>query len=112
MPRREPAVRTRSPDERVEYVAVVISVKLCDRGNNGSLWVHLSAVINILSGSGNIDTTIQTPHGEVVMVNVSLSGRLIEVDDHWLNIVVRKILCVSPECVRNTYRPSYLSSSQ
>ena len=96
----------------MEYFAVVFSVIIWDDGQDGSLWVHPSTVINIPPGSGKINTNIQTPHGEVVMVNVSLSGRLIEVDYHWLNIVVRKILCVSPECVRNTYRPSYLSSSQ
>ena len=48
----------------------------------------------------------------MVPVNVSWSDLLLEVDDGWLNSVVCKIRCVSPACVRNTYRPSYFSSCQ
>ena len=54
-------------------------------------------VINILPVSGNINTTIQTPDGEVVPVNVSWSGRLLEVDGGWLNSGVCPIFCISPE---------------
>ena len=49
------------PDDWVEYVAVSCTFLLWDCGHDGSLWVHASAVINIMPGSGNINTTIQAP---------------------------------------------------
>ena len=58
----------------VEYAAVVQSVRLWDCGRGYSLWVHPSAVINIMLGSGDINITIQTPDGEVVLFNVSQFG--------------------------------------
>ena len=110
MSRQDPLGNTQHPTDRVKYVTVVRSVRLWYRGCNGSLWVHPSTVINILPGSGNINTTIQTHNGGVVPVTVSQSSRLFEVDDAWLNSGVRMILCVSPECVCDTYRPYYFSS--
>ena len=90
---------TRHTYDSVKDVAVACTVRLWDHGHNGSLWVYPSAVINILLGPGNISTTIQTPKGEVVIINVYLYGCLVVVEDVWLNIGVRLILCVSPEWV-------------
>ena len=65
--------------------------------SDGSQWVYFSAVINILPRSGNINTTIQTPDGEVVPVTMSRSGHLFAVEDGWLNSGVPLIRCVSTE---------------
>ena len=110
MPRRAPVVKILHPADQVKDVSVVRSVRMWDCGQYGYLWVHPSAVINILPGNGNINTTIQIPYREVVLVTVSRSGRLIEVEDGWLNSCVIPIFCVSPERVCDTYRPSYFSS--
>ena len=110
MPLRDPVGKIQSLDDRVKGVTVICSVRLWDRGHDGSMWVHPSVVINIPPVSWNINTTIQTPDGEVVPITVSRYVRLLEVDDGWLNSGARPILCVSPEWVHNTYRPSYLSS--
>ena len=64
-----------------------------------SLWVHPSTVINILPGYGNINTTIQTSDVEVVLVTVSRSGCLLELDYGWLIIGARPIYCFGRECV-------------
>ena len=98
--------------DQVKYIAVSKPVRLWDHGHYGYLWVHPSAVINIPPGSSNINTIIQTTNGEVVLVIVSHSGCLLEMDCGWLNSVVCPIICVDPGYVRNTYRPSYLSSRQ
>ena len=47
--------------KKVEGITVVCTVGLCESDHDGSLWVHPSAVINIMPGSRNISTTIQTP---------------------------------------------------
>ena len=112
VPRRSPVGNIRRPDNQVKYVAVVCSVRLWDRGHNGSLWVHPSAVINLPPESGNINTTIQNPDGGVFLGTVSRSGLFLEVDDCLLNSGVRPILCVGPECVCYTYKPSYVSSQR
>ena len=112
MPRQAHAGKIRRLSDRVQNIAVVCSVILWHCGCDGFLWFHPSAVINILPGSGNINTTIQNPDGEVVPVTVSRSGCLLEVDDGWLNSGVCPIWCVSTDCVNNTYRPSYFSSWQ
>ena len=91
MPRRAPVVKIRRPDYRVKYVAVVCSDGVWDCVHNGSLWVHTSAVINIPPGSGNINTTIQTPYGGVVPVTISLFGLLLKVENCWLNSGVRPV---------------------
>ena len=75
----------------------------------GNLWVHPSAVINVPPGSGNINTTIQTPKEEVVPVTVSRSSHFLEVEYGWLNRGVHPIHCVRPDCVCDTYRLSYFS---
>ena len=93
-------------------VAVVHSVRLEDPNHHGSLWVHTSEVVNILPRSGNINTTIQNHDGGEILITVSWSSFLFEVDDGWLNIGVRPICCVISEWVRNTYRPSYFSRRQ
>ena len=71
MPRKSPIGEILRLAERFGYVAVVFYVRLWDCGNDGSLWVHPSAVINIPSGSGSTNTNIQTTDGEVVPINVS-----------------------------------------
>ena len=55
--------------------------------SDGSLWVHPSAVINILPilSTSNISTTLQTPKGEVVLITVYPYGCLVGVDDYWFN---------------------------
>ena len=72
-------------------VVVVISIRLWDCGHYGSLWVHTSAVINILPGYGNINATIQTLEGEVVSITLSRYICLPELEDVWLNSGVRQI---------------------
>ena len=47
----------------------------------GSYGVHPSVGINILPGSGNINTTIKTPYGEVFPMTVSWPGHLLELED-------------------------------
>ena len=64
----------------VGNIAVVCSIRIWDRSHVGSLWVHPSAVINIPPGSGNINTNIQTPYGEVVLITVYRSGSLFEME--------------------------------
>ena len=95
--RRAPEGEIRSLAYQVENVAVIRYVSLWDRGHDGSLWFRLSAVINIPPGSGNINSTIQAPDGEVVPVTVSRSGPFLEMDDSWFNSEVRPIFCASPE---------------
>ena len=56
----EPIRNIRLPSDKVEYVSVAYTVRLWDCGNDGYLWVHTSAVINIPPRSGNSSTTIQT----------------------------------------------------
>ena len=63
MPRQLPVGYIRRPADQFEDVTVARSVRLYYCGHDGSLWVHPSAVINILPGSGNISTIIQIPEG-------------------------------------------------
>ena len=49
IPRHYLVGKIRLPDDQVQYVAVVCSVRIWNRGQDGSLRVHPSAVINILS---------------------------------------------------------------
>ena len=116
IPCQAPVGKIRRPADWVEDVSVFICVRLWDRGHNGYLWVHPSLVINIPLGSGNISTTISTPVLGLVPMTVFRSGWLVEVDDGWLKSGVHKILCVSPEWVRDThrvfYRPFYFISWQ
>ena len=63
MPQRDPVEDIRRPYERVKDVTVVLYIILWNRGHDGYLWVYPSVVINIAPGSGNINTTIQTPDG-------------------------------------------------
>ena len=110
MPGRAPVGKIRSPDDQAKDVTVVCSVRIWYCGHNGYLWFHPSAVINIPPIYGNTNITIQTHDGEVVLVTMYWSGCLLEVDDGWLNSGVLPILCVIPDCVHDTYRPSYFSS--
>ena len=57
-------------------VSVALTIRLWDHGHDGALWVHPSAVINIMLGSENISTNIQTPKWEVIPINVYLSSHL------------------------------------
>ena len=99
MQRQAPVGAIRRLDDQVEYDTVVHYVRLWDRGHDGSLWVHPSEVINIPPVYGNINTTIQTPDGEVFLFTLSLSGRFLEVYTFCLNSGFCPIFCVSPECV-------------
>ena len=89
------------------------TVILWYHGRDDSLWVHISATINILPVSDNISNTIQTPEGGLVPTTVFRSSCLVGVDCVWLNSGVHTIRCVIPEWVRDTYRyfykPSYCS---
>ena len=94
MPRQPPVGEILNLADEVKYVAVV---RLCDCGLDFLLSVHHSAVINILPGSGNINTTIKTPDGEVLLVTVSQSGHFLEENNYWLNSGVYPIHFISPE---------------
>ena len=102
------------PSDRM-YVRTIPLSRCIDRHSCYTLWVHPSAVINIPPGSSSlsISTTIQTTEGGVVPITVSLSVRLVGVDDGWLNSSVVPICSMSPEEVRDSYRdvfrPYYLS---
>ena len=104
------------PDSQVKDVAIVFSIRLCDHGNDWSLWVHPSAVMNIPTRSGNMNTTIKAPEGEAAPIIVSWSSCLLEVGGGCLNSGVRPIFYVSPEWVCNNhqvfYSPSYFGSRQ
>ena len=63
MQRQAPAGDIGNIYDQVEYEAVVFSIRIWDCGHDGSMWFHLIVVINITSGSGNINTTIQTTDG-------------------------------------------------
>ena len=63
MPWRSPVGNIRLPSGGAKDVTVACNVRLWDRGHDGSLWVHPSAVINIPLGSGNISTIIQNSDG-------------------------------------------------
>ena len=116
MPCISPVGEILSPDEQWKDVAVVCSVILWDCGHKGSVWVHLSAIINIPPVSGNISTTTQNPEGEVIPITVSHYVCLVEVEGGCLNSRIHPIFCVSPEQVHDThqvfYRPFYFSSWQ
>ena len=99
MSQRSTVVEIQRLADQVKDFVVVHSVRLWDISHDGSLWVHTSVVINIFPGYGNINTTIQTPYGEVVPVTMSWSSRFIEVDYGCLNIGIHMIHCVSPEYV-------------
>ena len=88
MRRRAPVCKIERLSDQVEDVSVAHPVRLWYLGHNWFLWVHTSAVINNLPIYGNINTTIQTVNGEVVLVTVSRSIHLLDVDDDWLNIKV------------------------
>ena len=77
MTRQDPVVDIQSLADQVEYVSVVCYVRLWYLVCDGYLWFHLSAVINIPTGSGNINTTIQTLNGEVVPVTMPWSSHLL-----------------------------------
>ena len=104
MPQQTPVGKIRRPSDRVKDVSVARTVRLLDCRTDGSLWVHPSAVINILPVSGNISTTIQNTDVGVVAMTVSRSVCLVVVDGGWLNLGVRPIRYVSPEWVRYTYQ--------
>ena len=76
----DPVGEIRRTADLVEDVAVVRSVRLGDCGHYGSLWFHPSAIINIPPGYRNINTTIQTPNGELVLITVSQYNILLEVE--------------------------------
>ena len=97
MPRQAHAGKIRRLSDRVQNIAVVCSVILWHCGCDGFLWFHPSAVINILPGSGNINTTIQNPDGEVVLVLLSWYSHLLEVDYGWLTSGILTSYCFSPE---------------
>ena len=80
MPRQDPVGEMKCLADRVKDVAIFFSDGLWDRGHDGSLWFHHIVIINIPPGSGNINTTIQNPDGEVVLVIVSRSGYLLDVE--------------------------------
>ena len=102
--------------DRVEYFTVAFNVRLWDHDHNGSLWIHPTAVINILPWSGNISITIQNMERELVLITFSWYNFLVGVDGSWLNSGVCPICCTSLKWVRNTYhefyRPSYFSWQQ
>ena len=70
MPYQSPVGEIRHTDYQVKDVTDVCSFRVCDRGHNGLLWVHHIVVINTISRSGSTSTTIQTPEGEVVTINM------------------------------------------
>ena len=113
MPRWSPVRDIRCPAYRVKYFEVACIVILWCCGFDGYLWVHPSAFINILPGSENISTTIQTPEVVVVRITLSWSNFLVGLDNGSLNSRVFPIFCVSPEWVCDTHqescRPSYFS---
>ena len=108
MPRRAPEGEIRSLAYQVEDVAVIRYVRLWDRGHDGSLWFHLSAVINSPPGSGNINSTIQALGGEVVLVAVFWPGPFLKMEDGWFNSEVRPICCASPETFPKWISQQYL----
>ena len=116
MTRIAPSDESWSPSEKVEFVVVSCNVIPWDHGHDGSLWVHSSALINILPRSGNISTTIQNPEGGLVLITVSRSGWLVEVGYGWLISGVYPIFYMGPEWVRGTYQelygPSYFSQQR
>ena len=61
MPQRDTVSKIQLRAEEVEDSTAARIVSLWYYGSDGSLWVHSSAVINIMNGSSasNIDTTIQ-----------------------------------------------------
>ena len=104
MPQRSPVGDIQLNFDVVEYVEVAHTVIIWYCVHDGYLWIHPSAVINILPGYGNISTTIQTPDRGVFPINVSHFCCLVEVDYGWLNSKVCKIFCVGPEWVFDTYQ--------
>ena len=97
MPRQDPADDIQRLADQVEDVAVIFSVRLWGRGHNGSLWFNFSEFINILTGSGNINTNNLTPDVEVAPVIMYRSGRLLEMGNGWLTSGVCTIHCVIPD---------------
>ena len=97
MPQQDPADNIQRLADQVEDVAVIFSVRLWGRGHNGSLWFNFSEFINILTGSGNINTNNQTPDVEVAPVIMYRSGRLLEVGNGWLTSGIYPIRCVIPD---------------
>ena len=89
-----PVGNSRRLFDQLKYFEGVCYVRLWYCGLNGSLWFHPSVFINIPPGSGNINTTIKNPDGEVVPAIVSRSGHLLELDDGWLTSGVHPIFCV------------------
>ena len=81
------------------------NVNLWGYGSKGSLWSHHNAVSNITPGSpdSNISTTILTPKGRAVMINVSSSGPLVGVDDGLLNSWFVTPRFINIEGVCNSY---------
>ena len=81
------AMPQKTPDDRVEDIAFSHPgpCNLWVWDSNGSLWVCISAVINMTSGSGKINTTIQNPNREVVLATVFRSSCSIGMDYAWLN---------------------------
>ena len=67
---------------------------------------------NLISCTGNANTTIQTPDEEVVIITLYPSSRLLEVGDGWFIIRICMIRCARPDCVHDTYRPSQFSNWQ
>ena len=97
MPRQDPADNIQRLADQVEDVAVIFSVRLWGRGHNGYLWFNFSEFINILTGSGNINTNNLTPDVEVAPVIMYRSGRLLEMGNGWLTSGVCTIHCVIPD---------------
>ena len=97
MPQKYPVGKIRSTSDQINDVAVIFSVRIWYCGHNGFLSVHHSAVIYIPPISGDINTTIQNPDGELVLVILLRSGFLLEVYDGWWTSGVRPIFYDSPD---------------
>ena len=88
--------------DQVEDVLVDLYCILWYRGHNGSLWVHPYVFINIPPGSRNISNTIKIPMGGLVLISLSWSNRLVEVEDSWYNCGVCLIRCVILERIKKS----------
>ena len=88
------------------------TINIRDCGSDGSLWVHLSAVISILPEppTSNISTTLQTIEGKLTITMYPLNC-LIGVDNGLLNSQVVPTRSVTPEGVHDSYQGLFIPYS-
>ena len=109
MPRRAPVVEIRRSPDGVKEVEAPLPSNLWCYSSDGSRWFHTYSVIIIPQDSSSLhfSTTLHTAKGDVLITmspSVNVSGRLVVVNDGWVNHCIFQMRSRTPEGLRASYR--------